>query len=158
MEIQVLSLPEAKKHVPLVPTYAIRIFSGNPSENTDHGELVSSPNYRFIREYFFDEIDNPNYQEVDDEGNGEGFKLFDLLTAEKIIREFERGKSGCLELMVHCRQGCGRSPAVAAALNDIFNLGEDSQRFFSLYPNLNSLVYWRMIHKADEMGLVRMSL
>ncbi len=141
MEIKIISLEQAKKYIPLVPTYAIRIFSGCPEENEDYGLLRYSKNYIAIRNYTFDDIDEPNF--VDEEKKG--FKIFNLEDARLIIFDFDKKKKECLELMVHCRYGEGRSPAVAAALNDIFELGDETWRLFVLYPKMNQLIYERMM-------------
>jgi len=149
MEIKIKSLEQAKKYTPLVPTYAIRIFSGCPEENEDYGLLRYSKNYKVVRNYKFDDIDDPNFIDEDKKG----FKIFDLEDARLIISDFEEKRKECLELMVHCRYGEGRSAALAAALNNIFVLGEDSQRLFALYPKLNQLVYEKMINLGVERGL-----
>ncbi len=136
-----MGLEQAKKHTPLVPTYAIRIFSGCPEENEYYRLLRYSKNYISVRNYVFDDIDDPKFKDE----NKKVFKIFDLEEARLIMSDFDEKRKECLELIVHCKYGNGRSPAVAAALNDIFELGEETWRLFALYPKMNQLVYERMM-------------
>ena len=129
-----MGIVEAMEHVPQVPTYAIRIQHANPDafDLRIFGNLNSNPLYRHIHEYRFDDC-SPS--EV-----GRGKALEDE-TAAQIIRDFESGRRNCENLLVHCTRGKNRSPAVAIALNEIFNLGESTENMKQQYPKYTTHTY-----------------
>lgn len=46
--------------------------------------------------------------------------FFDKDIAEKILNDFEECKNSIENIMIHCRQGENRAPAVGIAMNDIY--------------------------------------
>lgn len=68
--------------------------------------------------------------------------------AEEIVR-FVR-EHDVSHIMVHCEMGRSRSPAIAAALANIFNEGND-QAFFQPPYTPNMLVYRLVLNAADRV-------
>jgi len=145
-----MGLEEARGHSPQRRTYLIRIKGGNPVTNASFGQLKESKLY-VPHEYIFDDLDNPNYDDEEEEGCGEDYILFKPQIAKRILLDFRRESGGCKELLVHCFNGEGRSPAVGLGLNNLFDLGEDSELFSARYPKLNKLVYSIMLRTGYEL-------
>ena len=145
MEIKVMGYGQALRHIPTVPTLAIRIFDSFPgSSNTSARRLPESSLYT-IREYVFDDLDvdrvAPRYgQEVIEQWRKK-YAVFDEEMAQRIVDDFARLRSGNLELLVHCTLGVSRSPAVAVALNEIFDIGYDIKKMKREYNGYNRYVY-----------------
>ena len=137
MKILIKSGPEALLHDPQQPTYAIRLDSDIRRLKV----LKTSEFYKVIKKYSFGDI-NPDKM---DYSSYSGEIFFNESIAEKIIKYFKDYKNGCLELLVHCSAGLGRSPAVAIALNDIFDLDNDFSDKKIKYPRLNHYIYDKMI-------------
>lgn len=135
MKLNVMSNFEAAAYVPLRPAAMMRIFNTDPK--IVYSEIADPSLYDHIFEYVFDETD-PDYYGV--EVLCTQFKdhvFFDEAIAGRIISDF-KSLEGVAELVVHCNMGLNRSPAVAAALDDRFSLGNDLKRF---YPGLARHVY-----------------
>lgn len=144
MQIHIFGADEAIKHNPIVPTYAIRIWNTHRfMRSAGRGPLIDSNNYLKIYPYEFDDIDYPEPNK----------KCFDDDIAQKMLSDFQQGFTGCEALLVHCTLGQNRSPAVALALNQIFNLGNDSDELYDKFPNLTRTVYVRCLNAAQKMGL-----
>jgi predicted protein tyrosine phosphatase len=143
MKLDILSLPEATLDFsPRAPTYAIRIFNSNtPSQRQP---LKLSRFYEKELEYIFDEeiVRIPNRI------------MFSDNIATKIIADFQYGAKGCDAIVVHCRHGLNRSPAVGLALNQIFNLGNDSWQMNQDYPILSRVVYREMLRIAQKLEII----
>lgn len=134
---------QARKHVPERKTYAIRIFSRDPQYNGGYGQLKNSENYVAIKEYRFDDIDSLPLADDDP------FQPITDKIARKIIQDFKPHRDSIEELLVHCKAGMSRSPAVAKALNEIFKLGNKKDFLDYDYPNLNEYVYYIMMNNRD---------
>jgi len=144
MEILVLRADQALEYAPSVPTYALRIIN-SPKMRTlfPSGLLVQSPNYKQIKEYAFDDCDplyNPEPKNT---------IMFNEKIAEQILCDFREGKDGCASLLIHCGLGLNRSPAVAIALNEIFRLGNDTEKMKRDYP-LYTVYIYNVLRKMAE--------
>ena len=148
MKIHILSAEKAREHIPLKRTYAIRIYSGNNKGEGIYGNLVESDNYVHIREYFFD--DTEEEQGEPEEGTGEDEYPITRRIAREILANFRDNRNSIEELMIHCREGKRRSRSVAIALNNIFNLGEDSAEIRRGNPTINELVYRTMMEVSAD--------
>jgi predicted protein tyrosine phosphatase len=137
MNILIKSLSDAITYKPTEPTYAIRIFSPGPvgNERLDRFPLVDSPNYKHITVYRFDDIDYHQRNKI----------VFDESIASKIIEDFAQYKDQVETLLVHCIMGKNRSPSVAMALNEKFDLGANVKELRKKYPENNKLVYRTMM-------------
>lgn len=144
MQIHILGYDEAEKHIPKVPTYAIRIWNTHGfMRPMGRGPLINSPNYKKIQSYEFDDISHPETGKI----------CFDNNIAKKILIDFQQDFTGCEALLVHCTVGENRSPAVALALNQIFNLGNDSDELYDKFPELSRIVYTKCLQASKEIGL-----
>ena len=150
-----MSCVAAAAHVPQVPTLAFRIRSSH-HDQLPPIRLRRSPHYTICR-YVFDDQDVDILQRWDPsvtpEELGKRHRLFDGEIAERMLRDFERLRTGNLELLVHCTLGASRSPAVAMALNEIFGLGEDQQALLDRYGrSYNQYVYRVLQETAEKHG------
>ncbi len=133
--MRILSLEAALEHIPQNPTYAIRIESGC-LESFDDLPL-KHPLYCPIRTYTFDDVEPGmliDSKEI----------LFKAPLAKKIIEEF-RPYSKTHDILVHCLFGRNRSPAIGIALNDIFDLGQDTEALKQKFSESNWYVYRTLI-------------
>ncbi len=115
------------------PIYLIRIFDAPRLTVAPYAELKYPEQFQTIKSYIFDDS-----QFSDDERI-----LFNDEIAERIITDFDNEAKDCQTLLVHCRAGISRSPAVAIALSEIFHLKTPEQiaemkKQFSFY---NKRVY-----------------
>ncbi|EKE28093.1 MAG: hypothetical protein ACD_3C00101G0004 [uncultured bacterium (gcode 4)] len=132
MELRILSLSESVAHTPEKPTYAIRIF--NSREHLAHlFNLQKSDNYIWIDCYGFDD-NEAHWRQCWPVSINEDI-------AKKIIENFIKYRERVDSLIVNCTRWINRSPSVAIALNDIFQLWADSDELFAKYPDYNHLVY-----------------
>ncbi|MBW2994805.1 hypothetical protein KY312_00485 [Candidatus Woesearchaeota archaeon] len=131
MELLITNQYAAEKHQPDKPTYAIRIFS-SWHDKDDRGQLKESEFYSHIAEYVFDDCDE--YYEA-------GPVYIDEKIAKQIIDDFANNRYGIECLLVHCSLGRNRSPAVAVALNEIFELGNNTEELKQKYNRFNKYVY-----------------
>ena len=123
----------------------IRIVAGiiNP-ENFRLPRLRESPFYTAVHEYIFDDTNSNTLLS--------GKVIFDDGIAKKILTNFQDNRH-CSALLVHCLVGQSRSPAVAIALNEVFNLGHDPQRMMADYPFFNQEVYKKMLEQAEKLRI-----
>jgi hypothetical protein len=151
MRIQVFNIAQAIKYIPKVRTGVIRIENSKifgdqycaPLLGMDTGLL------RPVHTYFFDDIDcvKDGYENWSDVV---GNRFMDK-DAEDIIKDFRGYKDKIDELVVHCKHGQSRSPAVAIALNELFSLGEDSFILSKEYPFFNEYVYKTMMDVGKKI-------
>lgn len=147
MRIRILPYLEAIRLEPKAPTYAIRIFGTKPSSRVrSETPLSSRGNWVCVQKYEFDDLTSYT----------PGQRLFGRAIATRIITDFEPYREVCEQLLVHCFAGRSRSPAVAIALNDIFDLGYDSERMMANFPRYNKFVYLKM--RAAAKGIDTISL
>jgi len=134
MELLIKSLRDALEYTPKNKTYAIRISS---ERSLDHlYDLVESDKWVNIASYVFDDIwpDMP----------GGLWGQYTILTDEKakrIISDFKVYIPQTETLLVQCQRGRNRSPAVGIALNDIFELGYDTDSLKEEFPEFRPFVY-----------------
>lgn len=144
-----MSLSDALEHEPVKPTYAIRIYSSIPSNQQDkssfYKSLKNSNFYKKIAEYTFD--DNDRYIKVGD-------VTITPEIADDIVTDFAEYKDQVESLLVHCSRGKNRSPSVAFALSEIFNLGHDTERLKKEYFFHNKLVYEKVLEAGKGKGLI----
>ena len=133
---------QARDFSPKARTYAIRIFDTDPKCKELYGKLLNFRSEDIIKEYFFDDI---TYTPEHEEGDGDDYCSITDSIAAQISSDFSAHRDSIDELLVHCRQGQSRSPAVAMALNDIFNLGNNRSQLVRDFPKTNSFVYSFMI-------------
>lgn len=143
-----MSLRDAIEYEPTKSTYALRIF---PAWGNFRKPLRESSLYKVIHKYVFDAISPPFFNSSSMSSN---YVLFTPDLADKIISDFSVGKQGCESLLVNCTQGINRSPAVALALNEIFDLGYDSEVLKNKHPKYTKYVYDTLM-KAATRGVGR---
>jgi len=151
MKIQICSYREALKFSPLVPTYAIRIFSTNQKPIG----LINSPNWVHIAAYTFDEESLEEYLSFsEEEKKAIPVTLFTETTAKNILEDFIKFKDCCESMLVHCVTGVNRSKAIGKAMNDILDLGNPNDIFLNKYKELNCRHFYdTMIRQAQKMGM-----
>ncbi len=145
MKLEILSLKRAIQYVPKNNTYAIRICG---ERTTDHLHcLERSEKWIDTNWYVFDDVwpDIPGGVEPQE-------VLFNEEKANKIITDFNN-KDNIETLLVHCHFGQNRSPAVGIALNEIFDLGYNTNQLKVQYPDFREFVYETMIDTAKNMEL-----
>ncbi len=139
-----MGLTEALEYTPTDSTYVIRIkYSPKLHSYHDDRPLQESSLFRRIQSYGFDDTD-PHFPLKDR-------KHLDIDLAKQIINDFAEGRNGCETLLVHCRRGVNRSPAVAIALNDIFNLGEDTDKLMEKHPEYHRWTYNILLSAAGKI-------
>jgi len=152
MNIRVMGYRRAMQHEPAVPTLAIRIFDSPPdAENSPKNALRSSGLYSVLP-YTFDDLDITEMLKNDPDTDlirlRQKYTVFDRQLARRVIKEFRMEMQGKLELLVHCTMGASRSPAVAIALNEIFQLGNNTEEMKAKYTCINAYVYNVMMEAA----------
>lgn len=144
MEIKVCSLEKALDYKATKSTYIISIRDNLMLQETQTFEqlektflqpLVKANRYNFSN---FDDMD------ISNDGN-----LF-----QRIIIDFDHDRKNKDILLVHCYMGLSRSPAVAAALNEIFKLGTNTQEFLSKHFSYCPITYEQLIYSAKRMNLL----
>ncbi len=140
MNIHIMGYRTASEYHPLVPTLAIQIFDSYP--NSPKVNLKDSPLFTTCR-YTFDDIDLDqllnHYPNTNVEELAKRHTLFSKSLAKTILNDFNKNKAANIDLLVHCLLGASRSPAVAIALNEIFELGQRGLK--EHYPSYNHFVY-----------------
>jgi len=128
---------------PQKSTYVVRIFS-SWHRAWDRQQIRDSSFYTRIREYIFDDV----------EPQSRTLKATEILftpeIAQEIIQDFVLYKDSIEALVVHCSLGRNRSPAVAIALNEIFELGYDTKALKKQYNEANWHVYDTLITTAQK--------
>jgi hypothetical protein len=126
----------------------MRIFGQARHPRTEYPELLYPGKWANVLEYTFDDT-TPHYVKQIPEDERKKVKLFDARDAEQIINDFNSWKDKIEQLVIHCWAGESRSPAVANALNNIFNLQCDlpSNTMF------NGYIYYTMIETARKKGI-----
>lgn len=145
MAILIMGLKDALKFVPENPTYAIRIRNSDITDQ-EFATLQKSNLYYAINEYVFDDIDHwEKYRSG---------VIFTATIAEKIVRDFQGNRRNSQDLLVHCRAGINRSPALALGMNRIFNLGANEEEIISKHKYGTWWMADRLIDSAKEIGLI----
>jgi predicted protein tyrosine phosphatase len=122
------------------PVYLIRIFDSPnaPLAFLPYSQLKSPEQFETIKSYTFDDVS----RFLDDD-----LIVFNDKIAQQIIRDFDENGKKCKTLLVHCRAGKSRSPAVAIALSEIFHLKTKAQLAAMKinFPIYNKRVYKMML-------------
>lgn len=139
MDLHILSEIEASNFLPIKNTYGIRIYSSNRTDKPL--ELKKSEFYKRIAEYTFDVVDDEPCEEGQISLCGTGSVDLTECVARDLVMDFSRHRRGVEALMVHCRAGKERSPAVAIALNDIFKLGYGSEELKTKFKYFDRKIY-----------------
>ncbi len=147
-DIHIFSLEEVLSYIPDEETYAIRISSAY-DDNT-HYPLQESSFYKEIHHYFFDDIWPGMPDEFHSHLPDEQYRPFTTEIAHTIIDDFSHALDSIDSLLVHCRFGVNRSPAVAIALNEIFELGEDSAFLKHKYPEYRRFIYNTLLEAGED--------
>lgn len=138
MNLLIFGSAEAAAHDPVDNTYAIRIEHPQTKDKNWSIPLKESSKYVGVDTYYFSDC-WPGGVIFDDD------ILFDEHHAKKIIENFKNKKDITDTLLVHCSRGINRSPAVGIALNELFNLGHDTEKLKDKYPQSTWHVYRTLI-------------
>lgn len=141
MDLLIMNLIDAVQYEPKNKTYAIRIQSGLGHFNF---ELQNSGLYTVV-EYTFDDDWPGFFGKI-----GSNSITFNEEIAHRIIADFKCQGLEHDTLLVHCSRGINRSPAVGIALNDIFELGHDTEGLKKKYPEANWFIYNTLIKAAKK--------
>lgn len=141
MDFKIFSEDMAVRYKPTVPTFAIRIFN---SYRVGWRDLRKTGLYVGETHHFFDDV-TPFDTEP-------GLVLFSDAMALSMLEDIVLLPKGTQALMIHCALGASRSPAVAVALNEVFNYGHDE--LWAQYGNHNIWVREKLIQNAQYMGLM----
>ncbi len=142
MDLLIMGLVDAVMYKPIKPTYAIRIQSGT----LRYDKPLRESHLYTLKEYTFDD-DNPrSWGKM-----GATSVTFNEDIAGRILSDFANEGRTREVLLVHCSRGINRSPAVGIALNEIFTLGQDTDRLKEYYPESNWYVYETLIETARKI-------
>lgn len=156
MDIRIFNDESMVFYRPEKPTFSIRVFN-HKKENGEVMPLVNSDLYVAEKRYFFDDITLGDARHFDNFNHSLWFfknirrinyKVFDKDTARAIISDFKEVIPRTECLAVSCEYGAGRAPAIAIALNEIFSLGQDSNKMRLNFINYNSYVYEMLIRES----------
>ena len=147
MDLHVLPSADARDFRPDRPSYGIRIAS--PAYPGDIVTLNESPLWVHVADYFFSDT----WPQMMAAGKRLGLDqtrevLFTDEMADGLVLEFDRYRAHCEALVVNCTRGINRSPAVAIALNEAFELGHDTTSLKNQYKESN----WHVYRKVLEAG------
>lgn len=114
----------------------IRIFSVEEmSINRPPILLQSFPSFHKCKELFFDDTENVNKK-------GTPFSEADA----KEVSDFVEENLDQIDIIyIHCNMGISRSPAIAMALNVIYDLGYDDVELSRRFPHYNRIVHNTML-------------
>ena len=147
MIIKVLDRARARQ---LNPTEKCAIISITDTEQ-DIIKFAYNNNIKgVLRLHFLDE-DNVGYYKHKVSSK---FRIFGVSDAIKILDFMDSMKDVIDVLYIHCTAGVSRSPAVAAALCDIYNIDSDVNWFFMYTPNV--FIYRKLLntfHFRDELSV-----
>lgn len=153
MDIHIMGAVAASRLIPRKPTYVIRIHEPYPGKfnSFENPPPLYQSKHFTVYSYGFDaqdlDIIAENYGEEIVEGIKKRYRVFSRQDAVEIINDFrEEYLDG--DLLVHCTLGGERSPAIAMALNEIFNLGKDTESMGNKYYTYNRYIYRIMIEEG----------
>ena len=144
MDINVLSREMAKERIPRKPELMIGVLDSHSyfESNTPINPIPSDLRLDYLT-YTFDDVPNPNSSPL----------WINNEISDNIISDFIKYKDKIESLAVHCRAGISRSAAVAAALNDFFNLERFQDDFFRGIYDPKLEVYYSIIGAAKRKGI-----
>ena len=123
-KIIILPKEEAIAYKPSSPTVAFRIFDAMKDGGYGPKGCLQQGYFNTFC-FTFDDVDVTKHtpESLSRTIKADGIKkIFDESLAAKVISSFEVVMGLCDTLMVHCRAGASRSPAVAAALMDLYSI------------------------------------
>lgn len=161
MQLHIMGYQEAQKFVPEVRTAAIRIYGSTRDDNMGYGRLNLKGNWVGEKRVIFDHLRDMSAGQLEAAAVREAVAreaFFSSAKAESVIkwvREVidERNPEA---ILVHCRAGLNRSPAIAMALNRIFKFGLDQDEMMRDYPYHMVGAYEQMLFAAERMGLIKL--
>ena len=145
MVIVVLDRARAEK---LIPTEKCAIISITDTED-DIVKFVYDNNIKGVLRLNFLDEDNVGYYK---HRVSSKYRLFGVSDAIKILDFVDSIKDSIDILYIHCTAGISRSPAIAAALCDIYDIDSDINWFFMYTPNV--FIYRKLLniyHFRDEI-------
>ena len=119
MNIVILDKWKAKQYIPEKENSAIIRIADSPTELSG-----VKGNFKYNKSFFFWDIEGTDYEATKEDIE----EVVDFLLFLK--------EKGIEELLVHCKYGQGRSPAVGYLASLIFNESFDLEK----YPNINKHV------------------
>jgi hypothetical protein len=160
MELIICNYLYAPRFYPIKPTLAFRIRDDHPVSVNNIGTdpLVNSKFYVCVKEYVLDDTDTDTilkkHPEQDTPENWARWKRGDYITpkmASIVLNDFKTYYKQAECFLIHCTAGASRSPAIAIALNEIFDLENDSEALKNKYP-YNKLIYRKLKETAILEG------
>ena len=89
---------------------------------------------------------------LEHEGHVTGRKtLFDEKDAKRIFEEYDKYWKDADTLVIHCRFGINRAPAIGIAMNEIYNLGMKGLK--EKHPNYRRYIYDVMMRTAEDLNI-----
>lgn len=169
----ILNYRQAMQFIPEEPTLIIRIHDWETRDyqdargewdNSPKAPLIESPHWIGVLSYRFSDIDPCTYELYGqkDEADGmrrdfgtaglKGERILGETLASRILKEFSALKDQATSYVFHCNAGASRSPAMALALNEIFDLHLVwTGRAASVVNRLKSRT-WDSHHPSDIVG------
>lgn len=146
----------AEQFVPNNPTAAIRIGASGLSIEQQYEPLVPSSQYIAQFVHIFDDIDWLTPDQLDEHARqgpdqSEDYVFFSLDRSCAVVQDVAEIIKSIDTLLVHCKYGLSRSPAVAMALNDIFDLGYDKEWMTYEFNRYNEPVYKQMLRAGSYL-------
>ncbi len=147
MKLLVKSLQDAIKYIPLDKTYGMRISSEYSLDNLS--SLKENPNWIKINSYVFNDVwpgmpeellvwhKRPTY--------------FSKEKAKIILSDFQKYKEQTETLLIQCNEGKHRSTSTIIALNEIFNLGHDTNKLKKQYAGFRPFMYETFLEAGKEL-------
>jgi len=141
MDLKIFGLMEAVDYQPINPTYVIRIGS----KRSDFKFALQESGLYTVVEYLFDDNDPTRWGKL-----SKNSITIDEVIARSILSDFKEKGLDKETLLVHCSMGKNRSPAVGIALNEIYNLGHNTEELKKRFPEANWYVYETLLKVAEE--------
>jgi len=141
MNLEILGSSDAIAYKPENPTYAIRIHSAMMR----HVFALQESNLYTVVEYTFDDDDPTRWGKISRDSI-----TIDEHIASRILDDFKEEGLDKDTLLVHCHRGKNRSPAVGMALNEIYDLGHDTEELKRKFPEANWYVYEMLLKVAKR--------
>lgn len=146
----------ANNFVPTNPTAFMRIWETDCVDKNAWSSMKSignnnnNNNLIGLFHYVFDDIDEEEYMI----SKLQVLKGITEEIADQIKQDFDYIKDKIETLVINCHAGISRSPAVALALNNLYNLNlldEDEFRCMGKFSNYNRFVYAKITKLWDHL-------
>lgn len=151
---RIFSLIDIKSHIPQEETVLIRILDTdiNKKNIKNNLDLEFRDKYKKIYQFFFDDVDLTQFKnknEFLEYCNTYGLKPISNKDVNNLL------KIGSLlkieeTLIVHCKVGISRSPAVLGALNYIYKLNLNNRNVLNDYTNYNRYINKKIIETYNK--------